>query len=85
MKDKLLRKLLIEQNVIRTTKDYNCLRCLHTTIENAYYTPQELLTRVERSITGLAGDLQRLLIHLNLEITDVPKRPAMRVIRKKKK
>ena len=85
MKDKLLRKLLLEQNIIRETTDWDFLDHSKMIIDNASYTPEYLIKGLSKAFNQLEKDRDRLLNYLGLEIADIPTRPEMRVIRKKKK
>jgi len=89
MKDKLLRKLLIEQGIIRVIAEpgpfwYKGLM-EGRSVDVAYNTPRDMIAQLSVAVQKLAKDQIRLLTYLGLEMADIPLRPEMRVIRKKKK
>ena len=85
MKDKLLRKLLKEQKIIRTDVDYDFLGMKTRSIANEFRTPEDYIKWLQIDVRRLKSTVDLLLGHLGLEALDVPFKEAHRVLRKKKK
>jgi len=85
MKDRLLRKLLIEQGVIRKDVHYQYLGNTIHTIANEFRTPGDYIKWLQIDVRRLKNTVDLLLEHLGLEAFDVPFKEAQRILRKKKK
>ncbi len=89
MKDKLLRKLLLKQDILRVIATpgppWDRIRMAGRSIDAAYRTPQDLIVNLSAAVAKLAKDRDLLLKHLGLKLIDLNAVPPKRVIRKRKK